>query len=108
MLKDKLHLVIKYNIQPEDINTLIDEKPVIDTIDETDKNALLMADIIVDSTSDVGIAEIKKAKRVIYWKLSGTANAVNVAGIVWINDDTAHSFKGKILPPRTFNASYNV
>jgi hypothetical protein len=99
MLLDKLNLIVKYSIDPNDVKFLIDEEPVIDTINEKDKHALMMADMLIDEKSNIGADEIKNSKRVIYWKTSDEENAVSILGILWTDDKTPLIFKGHILPP---------
>jgi hypothetical protein len=98
MLYDKLKIIERYNIHPDDARIIIDEKPVIDTLGDN-KHALLMADINITDVTGINTNELKQAERVIYWKTDEDETVVNIIGIVWINAGETKLFKGEVLAP---------
>lgn len=98
MLYEKLLFAVKYKVHPDDIKLLVNENPVIDTINDADKNALMIADIIVD-VSNIEAAALKNAMRVIYWKNPGKEHQNKIVGLAWMNEKTISLFEGHILSP---------
>ena len=98
-LYDKLQLAVKYNVHYDYIKVLVEERPTIDTMNENDRNAFLMADIQIISTGiEFDTKEIKKAQPVMYWKVDNNEQAVMIIGLAWF-DEIVHFFKGEVLSP---------
>jgi hypothetical protein len=99
MLNDKLKIIGKYNIHPDDVKFIVPEKPIIDTANEASRRALLMANMEIDDTSLISIDEIKNSKRVMYWKMQENKADVDIAGIAWMDNGISKFFEGRILSP---------
>jgi hypothetical protein len=99
MLYNKLELAIKYKIRPDDIKLLVEEKPLIDTVNDVEKRALMMADMVIDDKSTIKAGELKTAMRVIYWKMNNKELQNKIVGLAWMNNGLIHLFEGHILSP---------
>jgi hypothetical protein len=99
MLFDKLKLMVKYKVEPDDVNILIDDKPVIDTLNEIERQAATAADIIINQEYDLNHHDFERAERVIYWKAGEDKNAVFIMGIAWMSASNVQLFEGRILAP---------
>jgi hypothetical protein len=99
MLKDKLKIIVKYSVHPDDVRFIVDEKPVIDTLNKNNKYALLMADIEIDDQFMVSKHEINNSERVMYWKLKENKVEVDIIGIAWVTIGKIKMFEGRILTP---------
>ncbi|MFT4156073.1 hypothetical protein [Parafilimonas sp.] len=93
---DKLQLAVKYNMAPDDVKILVGYNCIIDTKNEKDKYALMMADIRLNESSAINMDDIRNATRVIYWRINDKDDSI--AGLAWISGE-AHSFSGKVLTP---------
>ena len=99
MLSDKLNIISKYNIHPDDVKFIVREKPIIDTANEASRRALLVANMEIDNASLISMDEIRNSKRVMYWKIRENKADVDIAGIVWMDNGTCKLFKGRISSP---------
>ena len=95
-LQKQLELVVKYNIQPEDVAVLISEKPVINTLNEGDKMAFLMSDFVTEGNLQ---QDVKNAEHIMYWKVKEEERNVKVTGIAWFSNMKVVLFNGRILEP---------
>jgi hypothetical protein len=95
-LYEKLQLVARYNMQADDVRLIIDEEPIIDTINARDKNTLMIADL---SLKEGSVENIRKATRVIYWGVSDEVRDVTIAGLAWEENNNVSFFVGEVLTP---------
>ena len=96
-LYDKLQVAARYNMQADDVRLLIDEEPIIDTINATDKNTLMIADL---SLKEGSVERMRKAIRVIYWRADYEEDRdVTIAGLAWKENNNVSFFAGKVLTP---------
>lgn len=95
-LYKKLEIIVKYNMQPEDVSVLITEAPIVNTLKEGDKASFLMADVVTEGSLQ---QDIRSAKHVMYWKVADEEKAVEVVGIAWFSDVKMTLFTGSILEP---------
>ncbi|MGA2822667.1 MAG: hypothetical protein ABSE72_03990 [Bacteroidales bacterium] len=98
-LYEKLNIVIKYHIEPDDIKFIIKEKPIIDTIDESQRQAMLMAEIKINNKTLTEVKKIKNALRIMYWKISEEIKSVKIVGIVWFDKTHVEIFEGEVFEP---------
>jgi hypothetical protein len=100
MLLDKLKMIVKYKVEPDDVYILIDDKPVIDTLNEIERQAATAADIIINQKYNINYDDFKRAERIIYWKAGEDKNAVFIVGIAWMPGNNIQPFEGRVLAPR--------
>jgi len=83
-------------MQADDVRSIIDEDPIIDTIHARDKNTLMIADLSLKEGSP---ESLRKAVRVIYWGISDEVRDITIAGLAWEGNNKVSFFAGEVLTP---------
>ncbi|MCW3162442.1 hypothetical protein [Chryseobacterium oryctis] len=96
---EKLEKIAKENIKIEDVEKVVQTKPVLSSLEENYVEILQKATIDIDEDYKKQLSILQEAVDFMYWKIEDEKAAVRIAGIWWDIKEKAHVFFARIYAP---------